>query len=168
MQHDEFYSKSLELQGLNGTSAQNFVNYGFDVAPTINRMWWFQLDLQGGSSSGIWARNDGVTSYAHRDKLYIIQFYDRVSSGKYPADGFEFLDGWVNATTAPLEWGTWGMYVNYADARLERGEAEELYWGVNLPRLQEIKAEVDPGEVFYNPVSIEPAKEKKLGGGCGC
>ncbi|KFX94602.1 hypothetical protein O988_06194 [Pseudogymnoascus sp. VKM F-3808] len=155
--HETFYSKSLELEGLNGTSAQNFVDYWFDDASDINRIWWFQVDLQGGASSGIWARDDGVTSYAHRDKLYIIQLYDRVFGGSYPKDGFEFLDGWVNTTTSPLEWGTWGMYVNYADARLERQDAEELYWGKNLPRLRDIKAELDPTEVFFNPVSIEPS-----------
>ena len=99
-----------------------------------------------------------MTSYAHSDKLYIIQFYDQVIGVPYPPNGFRFLDGWVDATTAPLEWGSFGMYINYVDARLGRREAEELYWGKNVPRLRRIKERVDPRELFFNPVSIEPAR----------
>ncbi|KFY77009.1 hypothetical protein V499_03529 [Pseudogymnoascus sp. VKM F-103] len=156
--HDTFYAKSLTLTGLNGTSAENFVDYWFNVAFNLDRIWWFQLDLHGGAHAGVWEHDNGVTSYPHRDKLYIIQFYDRVIGEPYPANGFQFLDGWVDTTTQPLEWGEWGMYVNYVDARLGRREAEELYWGKNLPRLRRIKAQVDPGELFFNPISIEPAR----------
>lgn len=122
----------------------------------MRRLWWFQVDVQGGANSGVWAADTGATSYAHRDKLYIVQLYDRVFGGEYPEDGFEFLDGWVATTTEPLAAGEWGMYVNYADGRLNRTTAEELYWGRNVGRLQGVKAEVDPGEVFYSPISIEP------------
>ncbi|KFY30620.1 hypothetical protein V494_08089 [Pseudogymnoascus sp. VKM F-4513 (FW-928)] len=156
--HDTFYAKSLTLTGLNGTSAENFVDYWLNVADNVDRKWFFQLDLHGGASSGVWAADNGVTSYPHRDKLYIIQFYDRVIEGSYPPNGFEFLDGWVDVTTQPLEWGEWGMYVNYVDARLGRREAEELYWGKYLPRLRQIKRAVDPGDLFFNPISIEPAR----------
>lgn len=134
------------------------MDYWFNVAYNVDRIWWFQLDLHGGAHAGVWEADNGVTSYAHRDKLYIIQFYDRAIGEPYPRDGFQFLDGWVDATTQPLEWGEWGMYVNYVDARLGRREAEELYWGKNVPRLRKIKRQVDPGELFFNPISIEPAR----------
>lgn len=157
MQTETFYAKSLTLKGLNGTAAANFVHYWFTSMAEVNRGWFFQLDLHGGANSGIWAADTGVTSYAHRDKLYLIQFYDRALFGGYPDDGFAFLDGWVDATTEGLGKEEWGMYVNYADARMERAEAGDMYWGKNVPRLREVKAKVDAGDLFYNPISVEPA-----------
>lgn len=147
------------MTGLNGTSASNFVDYWFGPARNVNRIWWFQLDMHGGSNSAIWKADTGLTSYAHRDKLYLVQFYDRVFQGDYPADGFGFLDGWVATTTSPLAQSDWGMYINYADARMDRTTAQEMYWGKNLPRLQQVKAQIDPEELFYYPISIEPASD---------
>ncbi|KAK6074472.1 glucooligosaccharide oxidase [Seiridium cupressi] len=154
---ETIYSKSLELTGLNGTAAQNFVNYWFDVAKGVtSRSWYFQLDMHGGKNSAVTNGNHDLSSYAHRDKLYLIQFYDRQYIGAYPADGPPFLDGWVGNTTAALANADWGMYINYADSSLSRTMAQDAYYGVNLPRLQRIKAAVDPTELFYNPQSIQP------------
>lgn len=35
--------------------------------------------------------------------------------------------------------------------------AQEAYWGTNLPKLERIKKVVDPGDVFHNPQSVRPA-----------
>ncbi|OBT82705.1 hypothetical protein VE02_08841 [Pseudogymnoascus sp. 03VT05] len=156
--HETFYSKSLTLKGLNGTSASSFVDYWYGTARDVTRIWWFQIDIQGGKNSAVSKADPTITSYAHRDKLFLIQLYDR-SFGTYPELGFEFLDGWVSNTTADMEPSDWGMYINYADARMDRATAQKAYWGVNLPRLQEIKTKVDPMELFYYPISIEPALE---------
>jgi hypothetical protein len=121
-----------------------------------SRGWWFQLDMHGGAQSAISAVSAEATSYAHRDKLYIIQFYDRIPEGEFPADGTRFLNGWVDAVTAPLKDGDWGMYINYADPTLDREAAQRLYYGGNLRRLQRLKAKFDPEERFYYPQSIRP------------
>jgi hypothetical protein len=147
----------LELTGLNGTSATNFVNYWFDVARNMqSRSWYFQLDMHGGKTSAIANGSHTTSSYAHRDKLFLIQFYDRQYSGAYPPDGYSFLDGWVANTTAPLATSDWGMYINYADSSLSRATAQSVYYRTSLPRLQRIKAAVDPKELFYYPQSIQP------------
>jgi len=65
--------------------------------------------MHGGQNSAIASVSANATSYAHRDKLYIIQFYDRIDNGTYPAGGQSFLSSWVNAVTAPLKEGDWGM-----------------------------------------------------------
>ena len=52
----------------------------------------------------------------------------------------------------------WGMYINYPDTQVNAQTAQEKYWGVNLPRLQQIKKQLDPNEVFWNPQSVKPAK----------
>ncbi|KAK7959970.1 uncharacterized protein PG986_004824 [Apiospora aurea] len=155
---ENFYSKSLTLKGLNGTSAQNFVDYWFTTAnKVVDRNWWFQLDMHGGQHSAISQVSNADTAYAHRDKLFIIQFYDRVSNDAvYPAVGFSLLDDWADAVTAPLPTSDWGKYINYADANLDQDTAQRLYYGVNLPRLRELKAKYDPEERFWYPQSIRP------------
>ncbi|KAI0123962.1 hypothetical protein BJ170DRAFT_67925 [Xylariales sp. AK1849] len=154
---ETIYAKSLELTGLNGTAAENFVNYWFDVAKSMtSRSWFFQLEMHGGNNSAVTNGNHSTSSYAHRDKLYLIQFYDRQYSGAYPSTGFSFLDTWVANTTAPLAQADWGMYINYADSNLDRATAQDVYYRASLPRLQRIKAAVDPNELFYYPQSIQP------------
>ncbi|KAK0703894.1 carbohydrate oxidase from Microdochium Nivale in complex with substrate analogue [Lasiosphaeria miniovina] len=159
---ETFYSKSLTLKGLSGKSAQNFVDYWFNNATQVTeRNWWFQLDMHGGANSAVTQlTSSSATSYAHRDKLYIIQFYDRVSEGVYPTGGQSFLDGWVDAVTKPLKADSWGMYINYADTQLDRATAQRVYYGDNLPRLQQLKAKYDPSELFYYPQSVQPAKKR--------
>ncbi|GAB1731966.1 hypothetical protein NU195Hw_g4501t1 [Hortaea werneckii] len=157
---ENFYDKSLTLKGLNGTAAKAFSDYWFNQGPKNTRNWWFQLDLHGGSNSAVTNGDHSMSSYAHRDKLYLIQFYDRSFFGAYPSNGFSFLDNWVSNTTASMARSDWGMYINYADSRLDRTFAQDAYWGQNVPRLQAIKAAVDPNELFYYPQSIKPAGSK--------
>jgi len=157
LQQEIFFAKSLTLKGLSGPSAKAFVDYWWNNATQItDRGWWFQLDMHGGKESTIAALDNDATSYAHRDKLYIIQFYDRIPEGTYPADGTKFLNGWVDAVTAPLKEKDWGMYINYADTTLSREKAQKLYYGQNLRKLQKLKAKFDPEERFYYPQSIQP------------
>ena len=148
----------MALKGLNGTSAQNFVDYYFNVANNVvDRFWFFQLDIHGGKNSQIAKVPLDATSYAHRDKLYLIQFYDRYENNQtYPATSFGFLDGWVDTTVKPLPRSDWGAYANYADARLSREVAEQQYYGQHLPRLQKLKAKYDPSQLFYYPQSVKP------------
>ena len=123
-----------------------------------NRQWWLQMDMHGGKNSAISAVALNATAYAHRDKLFLIQFYDRVGDGDtYPSDGFSFLNGWVDTTTQPLKQDDWGMYINYADGRLNRTQAQQVYWGANLGRLRQIKRRYDPTDLFYYPLAIAPA-----------
>jgi hypothetical protein len=150
----------LTLPGLSGTSAENFANYWFETGPTNTRSWWFQLDLHGGSNSAVSQGDHSLSSYAHRDQLFLIQFYDQTFFGDYPSDGFSFLDDWVGNVTEPLSVSDWGMYINYADSNLNRTFAQQAYWRSNVPRLQQIKATWDPHELFYYPQSINPSPEE--------
>lgn len=56
-----------------------------------------------------------------------------------------------------------GSYINYADADLADPRwntsgvsAQRLYYKVNYPRLQRVKAKWDPGNVFRHALSVEP------------
>lgn len=47
-----------------------------------------------------------------------------------------------------------GSYPGYVDPELPNGPQQ--YWRTNLPRLEQIKAVIDPGDVFHNPQSVSP------------
>ncbi|KAI1097783.1 putative glucooligosaccharide oxidase [Jackrogersella minutella] len=157
---ENFYGKSLELKGLNKTSAQGFVDYWFNVAKNETAHWYIQLDIHGGKNSAVWKADSDLTSYVHRDKLYILQFY--ITTSGTPEEAFKFVDDWSSATTSPLTASDWGMYFNYPDTNLNRTRAQEMYWGKNLAKLQQLKAELDPNELFYYPVSLSPAQNVEL------
>ena len=82
------------------------------------------------------------------------EFYDRVDSGTYPANGFSFLNGWVNAITGTMNATTFGMYINYADTSMNATQAHKAYWLQNYARLVSIKQSIDPGRVFENPQAV--------------
>ena len=114
--------------------------------------------MHGGKNSAVAQVASDATAYAHRDKLFLVQFYDSVSSGAaFPDDGYTLLHGWVDAVTAPLAPSDWGMYINYVDPTLDRATALQNYYGDHLSQLQSLKAKYDPSELFYYPLSIEPS-----------
>lgn len=102
-----------------------------------------------------------ATSYAYHDPRkhpFLYQFSDGTLGGDYPATGFTLLEDWVKTFTDGLNAAQWGMYINYADPLLNRTEAQDVYYRQNLPRLKQIKRDLDPKEVFYYPLAVEPAK----------
>ncbi|KAK8037236.1 FAD-linked oxidoreductase azaL [Apiospora marii] len=158
---DNFFSKSLTLNSLSGSVGKAFVDYWYGTANRVDRRWFFQIDAAGGANSAYAQPGNAATAFAHRDKTFIIQFYDAVDSNlAYPANGTAFLNGWVAKVTAALgaSGGTdgWGAYANYPDPTLGRDEAQMLYYGTNLERLQRLKLRYDPEERFYYPQSIVP------------
>ncbi|KAJ3566769.1 hypothetical protein NPX13_g7011 [Xylaria arbuscula] len=155
-EQETFYGKSLELKGLNGDAAQDFVDYWFDHARNVSGAWYFQLDIQGGKNSAVWNANHEVSSYAHRDKLYILQFFYRSTTKTVSADATKFVDDWTSTTIQSLAASDFGMYINYPDLSLNRTAAHDMYWGASMPKLQKLKTELDPEELFYYPISIKP------------
>ncbi|KAF3809542.1 FAD-linked oxidoreductase azaL [Colletotrichum gloeosporioides] len=153
-----FYSSSLYTDKLSDAQIESFVNYWYGAGKALKRDWWVQVDLHGGKNSAITAIPANSSAYAHRNKLLLYQFYDRVDlSATYPEDGFSFLQGFRANTTLGMEPEEQGMYFNYPDPNMRQDEAQTKYWGDNLARLQAIKAAFDPTEVFYFPQSVRPA-----------
>lgn len=158
-QVETFYSKSLVTSALPTAALQAVGNYWQNTARKNNRDWFIIIDAYGGKNSAITSRPANSSgSYAFRDQVFLYELYDRVRSGSYPSDGFSLLNGWVKSFTDNLKPEQWGMYVNYADPQLNRTEATSLYYKQNLPRLQQIKRDLDPKEVFYYPQAVAPAK----------
>lgn len=155
-EHGDFYATSLTLKDLRDEVLASFVSYWHNHAICFNKGGWFvQFDIHGGINSAVSAVPNSATAYAHRDKMFLLQFY-HFDGNDTP---YESIKNWIEATTATLQEGDFGMYVNYSDSQLGRATAQKLYWGENLERLRIIKATFDPDELFYYPQSIEPARQ---------
>jgi hypothetical protein len=156
VQHETFYASSLTTNALTDAQLQSFVHYiftGIQIGPSRN--WWIQMDLHGGPNSAISKVALANTAYAQRDKLLLFQLYDRASSS-YPVNGFSTLQAIRSSITQGMSASDWGMYINYQDSQLDAQTAQEKYWGQNLSKLQRIKAQLDPNQVFWNPQSVRP------------
>ncbi|KAK1993843.1 FAD binding domain-containing protein [Colletotrichum falcatum] len=154
---ENFHSSSLYTDKLSDAQVESFVDYWYTVGKSMRRYWWIQVDLHGGKNSAIPRAAASSSAYAYRDKLLLYQFYDLVAvSATYPKDGFAFLDQFIANATVGMERADRGMYFSYPDANMGQDEAQAEYWGPNVARLQKIKREVDPGEVFYFPQSVRP------------
>ena len=134
------------------------MDYWYGTAKTVRRSWYHHIDFHGGKTSAVAAVSPDATSYSHRDKLLLHNFYDRVDvTEEYPADGFDLLSGFVDAIVGDGDRLDYGVYFNYPDPEMDQETAQKRYWGPALERLQGIKAAVDPDEVFYLPQSVKPA-----------
>jgi FAD/FMN-containing dehydrogenase len=104
-------------------------------------------DAYGGSLAEIAPE---VTAFAHRSgTLFCLQYgsvWDNSSHTKERLDDMsEFY-----ASLRPYMSG--GAYVNYCD--LDLPDYATAYWGENLPRLKQIKADFDPNNVFRHAQSV--------------
>ncbi len=117
--------------------------------------WFVAWDLEGGATNDI---APDATAYGHRDAIYFHQSYAVTLEGRVSETTKNFLTG-INNIVANAEPGhNLGTYAGYVDPALGNGTASaESYWTTNVNRLQQIKAAIDPQDVFHNPQSIRPA-----------
>jgi FAD/FMN-containing dehydrogenase len=154
------YAKTLTFNGCHlipDTAIDKVFAY-LDKAKKGTLVWFVIFDLAGGAVNDV---AQDATSYAHRDALFYLQSY-AVGLGKVSKTTKDFLGG-INTTIKDGMPGSedFGAYAGYVDPELVNGPQE--YWRTNLPRLENIKAVVDPGDVFHNPQSVNPAgSEVKL------
>jgi FAD/FMN-containing dehydrogenase len=137
----------------------SFMTYWKEVGQdkeTLN--WWLQMDVHGDANSRISEVESDSTAYSHRDKLWLFQFSSPLSPFDPDLEGaFALVNGYMDSIKDNLEDGEWGRYANYIDSELSREDAQVQYWSDHLEKLQAIKSELDPTQVFYNPQSIDPA-----------
>jgi FAD/FMN-containing dehydrogenase len=86
------------------------------------------------------------TAFVHRTALASVQFTATWASMAAAPDPAPF-DAYVRAGRAALApWTGAGAYVGYADPSItDYGAA---YWGANYPRLQSVKRQYDPDQLF--------------------
>lgn len=147
----------MYTNALNDTQLGDFVNYWFKYAKTNKRDWYVHMDIHGGKNSAVSKPAVDSSSYAHRDYLFMYLFYDRVDKGVFPVSGFGHIQNFVSNITKTLPSSEWGRYINYPDPNLDQQTAQKNYWGHSLAKLQAIKKELDPQDVFHYPQGILPA-----------
>ncbi|HEY4333708.1 MAG TPA: FAD-binding oxidoreductase, partial [Ilumatobacteraceae bacterium] len=104
-----------------------------------------QFDSYGGAIASI---APDATAFVHRNAFVVAQCSSYYNTGDGTADR-----AWVRAThdaLAPFSNGE--SYQNYVDAGLPN--FAQAYYGANLPRLQQLKAQYDPANVFSFPQSV--------------
>lgn len=136
-------------------------------------LWFVIWDLEGGAINDVPA---GATAYGHRDALFYHQSYGVNLFGRVDDKIRNFLTGFNKIITDALPGHDLGAYagkplhrstlcafspidntIGYVDPALgENGQ--EAYWRGNLPRLEKIKAAIDPKDIFHNPQSVRRAK----------
>ncbi|KAJ6474700.1 hypothetical protein C8R47DRAFT_986679 [Mycena vitilis] len=154
-----FYSKSLTFKAttlIPGNGIQDLFNY-FDNADKGTLIWFAIFDVEGGAVNDI-AQN--ATAYAHRDAQFYMQTY-AVGVGSLSDASTAFVTNMSSIVTNSMPGVQFGAYAGYVDPKLTDGPQE--YWGTNLPRLEAIKGEVDPGDVFHNPQSVSPGNGSTSG-----
>jgi len=81
---------------------------------------------------------------AHFDMQYQAYWWDDTAA--------EASLAWVRDLRTAMAPYTTGAYVNYVDADLP--DWETAYYGLNLPRLEQVKKDYDPDDVFNGPQTI--------------
>ncbi len=94
-----------------------------------------------------------ATPFPYRRALAVAQYTATWASGGTSAAPF---DRYVRGFRSTMSrWLGAGAYVNYADASItDYGAA---YWGANYPRLQQVKKQYDPHELFTFAQAVRPA-----------
>ena len=148
-----FYAKSLAYTKddlISDEGVDKLFNY-IDSTDKGTLAWFLIWDLEGGAINDV-APN--ATAYGHRDALFYHQAYAVNLFGRVNDKIRNFLTGLNKVVTDDLGHDL-GAYAGYVDRALG-DDGPKKYWGENLERLQKIKSEVDPKDVFHNPQSVRP------------
>jgi FAD/FMN-containing dehydrogenase len=96
-----------------------------------------------------------ATAFVHRDALFLAQYY---TSWQWPGtrSGVANQHSWLRSYYNSLHPHASGQaYQNYIDPELT--DWQQAYYGANYPRLTQVKAKYDPGNLFSFPQSIGSA-----------
>ncbi|MHB1596423.1 MAG: FAD-binding oxidoreductase, partial [Streptosporangiaceae bacterium] len=100
------------------------------------------------------------TAFVHRSSLFLAQYSTWWTAQPSPGDpagaatpGVRRQRNWLDGFYAAMRpYASGEAYQNYADPGL--ADWERAYYGANYPRLQRVKAAVDPGDLFRFPQSV--------------
>ncbi|SJX64759.1 related to 6-hydroxy-D-nicotine oxidase [Sporisorium reilianum f. sp. reilianum] len=173
-QHNNFVIKSsLTLEpnkGFDEQALRPLFQYLWDTSlsagqdvnlPNGKHVFWgwniyFEL-FGGGTPAHAQPKAKKLSSFPHRDGLWLIQvavgtvsYMDLAHSGHVYA---RELDARVNGAIEASGLGR-GGYSCYVDSDLNEDEWKQLYYGDSIPRLEEIKMQLDPQNLFRNPQTL--------------
>ncbi|KAE8163257.1 hypothetical protein BDV40DRAFT_287857 [Aspergillus tamarii] len=149
-----FYEKSLsfETDNLPSNSTMQELFHYMDTADKGTPTWFVVISIAGGATNDVPVE---ATAYAQRNVMFYVESFGINTLGRVSQTTVDFLDGINNLVNKTVPGADRNVYPGFVDPFLPN--AQEAYWGPNLPKLQEIKAAIDPNDVFYNPQSVRPA-----------
>jgi len=156
-QHETFYAKSIvskEAEPLTTASISSFFSY---IMKTQGKGPFYSIiNLYGGPGSAINKPSPDSSAYSDRDALWVFQNYGYAAGNQtYDPATTEFVNGLNDAITISQPEGMFKGYLNYVDPDLSPMMAAEKYYGKETyNRLLEIKMQVDPSFVFWNPQAV--------------
>ncbi|KAF8148876.1 putative glucooligosaccharide oxidase [Crassisporium funariophilum] len=145
-----FYSKSLNFKP-NALIPESGIDSLFKYIQETKKgtlIWFVIFDLEGGAINDFPLTS---SAYAHRDTLFYLQSY-AIGLGKTSQTTRNFLNGINDVIKNSMPGVEFGAYAGYVDKYLTDGQQQ--YWGTNYPKLQQIKAQIDPQDIFRNPQSV--------------
>jgi len=148
-----FYTKSLAYKpaDLLPPSCVDSLFHYLDTVEKDTALWFMNFELQGGATNDIPA---DAAAYVHRDVLLYSEAFG-IDIGRVDAATRGFITGISETITKAMPNTDFGNYPGYVDRELPNGQ--HSYWGANLPKLERIKRDIDPKDIFQNPQSVRPA-----------
>ena len=148
----DFYTAKLPTRGVHTLIAH--VERMQQVAGAAGAIGAVAFDAFGGAINRV---RPGETAFVHRNTLFLAQYStgwtdDRPGAGVHTLPVRHQL-AWLRSLHAAMRpYASGQAYQNYADPDL--ADWQRAYFGANYPRLQRIKAAVDPADMFRFPQSI--------------
>lgn len=109
------------------------------------------MDLMGGAIARV---APDATAFVHRQALFSAQYTIDGPLGMLPAQVAAARGVTTGMRAAMSAWSSGEAYQNYLDPQLSNWQA--AYYGANYPRLAQVKAAYDPGQVFSPLQGIAP------------
>jgi len=106
------------------------------------------------TGQGVNAVAPDATAFVHRNSDWLMTIVLDWGASDSQSIVQKNLDWQANFYAAMRDFTT-GAFVNFVDPTLKNWQQD--YYGSNLPRLESIKAQVDPHQVFRFPESIRPS-----------
>ncbi|KAL8905373.1 MAG: hypothetical protein Q9207_002684 [Kuettlingeria erythrocarpa] len=159
-QHDNFFAKSLVVPTSSPLTAATWTAYfEYMIKTGVNAAnpWFSIINLYGGPDSQINAKPSTFSAYSDRTALWVIQHYGYTgnTAGPFPAGIIPFIQGLSNSITNAQPGTAFQGYSNYVDPSLTPQQAHAAYFDrATYQRLLGIKAQADPGKLFWNPQAV--------------
>ncbi|KAJ5998167.1 hypothetical protein N7499_005454 [Penicillium canescens] len=112
--------------------------------------WFVTLSLAGGAINAV---SEDATAYGHRDVLFWVQIFVANPLGPISQTTYGFANGLYNVLAQAVPDSAGHAYLGCPDPKLP--DAQCAYWRSNLPRLEELKRDLDPKDIFHNPQGVQ-------------
>ncbi|KAJ0103920.1 hypothetical protein J7T55_004245 [Diaporthe amygdali] len=159
---DAFYAQSVLIPEHTPLTEKVVRDY-FEAMRTAevesSQSWYAVINVHGGPDSQITSVPAEESAYTHREMLWVIQHYGYSSNHLPPLlDSTKAVITRLTRTVrAGVPASSLGAEPNYHDPDMARDMAHSLHYGeAAMKRLEALKSEIDPTEVFWNPQSIRP------------